>query len=387
MLKKLTRFLLLFTGFLLLASFLLYIFGYSYLFKAIGTVYFTGHTTAFIDDYPYFENHLIENADSVQPWEIADNYNKTEATKTLDSLNEKLGTAAFLIIKNDRIVFEKYYHDYGKLSRTNSFSMAKSIVTALMFKAIQDGYLRNIQQPVSDFFPQFDPRLSLGDLSSMSSGLNWNENYYNPFASTARSYFGENNREQILELQVTETPGKEFKYLSGNTELLGMVIEKATGMSLSEYLSKSFWKPMGMNDDALWQIDSRESNLEKAYCCIASNARNFAKFGRLFENYGDWNGAQLLDSSYVALASRPRFEKSPYYGYGFWLSNYRNKEIFYMRGVLGQYVIIIPEDHLIITRLGQKFIRKTGDDKHYKDFYMYIDEAYKMIEDAAQNQS
>ncbi|APU68036.1 Beta-lactamase [Christiangramia flava JLT2011] len=385
--KKLTRFLLLFTGFLLLASFLLYIFGYSYLFKAIGTVYFTGHTTAFIDDYPYFENHLIENADSVQPWEIADNYNKTEATKTLDSLNEKLGTAAFLIIKNDRIVFEKYYQDYGKLSRTNSFSMAKSIVTALMFKAIQDGYLRNIQQPVSDFFPQFDPRLSLGDLSSMSSGLNWNENYYNPFASTARSYFGENNREQILELQVTETPGKEFKYLSGNTELLGMVIEKATGMSLSEYLSKSFWKPMGMNDDALWQIDSRKSNLEKAYCCIASNARNFAKFGRLFENYGDWNGTQLLDSSYVALASRPRFEKSPYYGYGFWLSNYRNKEIFYMRGVLGQYVIIIPEDHLIITRLGQKFIRKTGDDKHYKDFYMYIDEAYKMIEDAAQNQS
>lgn len=376
-----------FTGFLLLASFLLYIFGYSYLFKAIGTVYFTGHTTAFIDDYPYFENHLIENADSVQPWKIADNYNKTEATKTLDSLNEKLGTAAFLIIKNDRIVFEKYYQDYGKLSRTNSFSMAKSIVTALMFKAIQDGYLRNIQQPVSDFFPQFDPRLSLGDLSSMSSGLNWNENYYNPFASTARSYFGENNREQILELQVTETPGKEFKYLSGNTELLGMVIEKATGMSLSEYLSKSFWKPMGMNDDALWQIDSRESNLEKAYCCIASNARNFAKFGRLFENYGDWNGTQLLDSSYVALASRPRFEKSPYYGYGFWLSNYRNKEIFYMRGVLGQYVIIIPEDHLIITRLGQKFIRKTGDDKHYKDFYMYIDEAYKMIEDAAQNQS
>lgn len=144
----------------------------------------------------------------------------------------------------------------------------------------------------------------------MSSGLNWNENYYNPFASTARSYFGENNREQILELQVTETPGKEFKYLSGNTELLGMVIEKATGMSLSEYLSKSFWKPMGMNDDALWQIDSRKSNLEKAYCCIASNARNFAKFGRLFENYGDWNGTQLLDSSYVALASRPRFEKA-----------------------------------------------------------------------------
>jgi len=381
--KKLLRLFLLFIGFLLFASFLLYVLGYGYIFKGISTTYFTGHKTAFIDDYPYFDNRVVQNSDKVQQWALAEAYNQTEATSTLDSLHNELETAAFLIIKNDSLWFEKYYNGYDDMSRTNSFSMAKSIVTTLMFKAIQDGYLENINQPVADFFPQFDKRLSIGNLSSMSSGLNWNENYYNPFASTARAYFDDDITAQVLELEVVEEPGKEFKYLSGNTELLGMVIEKATGKSLSDYLSKSFWKPLGMNDDALWQVDSKESGMEKAYCCISSNARNFAKLGKLFINNGEWNGKQLLDSAYIAKASNPAFEETSYYGYGFWLSDYKGKKIFYMRGILGQYVIIIPEDDLVIVRLGRKLIRSTNGDKHYKDFYMYIDEAYKMLNHAS----
>ncbi|MCM8569580.1 beta-lactamase family protein [Gramella jeungdoensis] len=381
--KKLVRYLLIFIGFLLFASLILYVLGFGYIFKAVSTTYLTGHKTAFIDDYPYFENHVIENSDSIQEWPLHREYNDVKATPTLDSLNQELETAAFLIIKNDSIWFEKYYNGYDKDSKTNSFSMAKSIVTALMFKAIQDGYLENINQPVADFFPQFDQRLTIGDLSSMSSGLNWNENYYNPFGSTARAYFTNDIREQILELEVIEAPGEEFNYLSGNTELLGMVIEKATGKSLSNYLSQSFWQPLGMNDDALWQLDSEKSEMEKAYCCISSNARNFGKFGKLFKNYGEWKGKQLLDSSFIALASEPRFKDSPYYGYGFWLSDYKDKEIFYMRGVLGQYVIMIPEDDLVIVRLGRKLIRKSKEDKHYKDFYMYIDEAYNMLDHAS----
>ncbi|QYA24943.1 serine hydrolase [Gramella sp. MT6] len=381
--KKLSKAILLFVAFLFLASLILYISGYEYLFKGITTTYLTGHKTAFIDDYTYFDNHVIQKPEKVQEWALSKEYNEATATSTLDSLNEELETAAFLIIKNDSIWFEKYYNGYNEKSRTNSFSMAKTIVSALMFKAIQDGYLENINQPVADFFPQFDDRLTIGDLSSMSSGLNWNENYYNPFASTARAYFDDDIREQILDLEVVSEPGKEFKYLSGNTELLGMVIEKATGKTLSKYLSESFWKPLGMNDDALWQIDSKESGMEKAYCCIASNARNFAKFGKLFINNGKWQGKQLLDSAYIAKATEPRFEATPYYGYGFWLSDHNKKDIFYMRGVLGQYVIVIPEDDLIIVRLGRKLIRSTNGDKHYKDFYMYIDETYKMLNHAS----
>ncbi|SDS40586.1 serine hydrolase [Gramella sp. MAR_2010_147] len=381
--KKLLKAILFFIGFLIFASLILYILGFGYIFKAVNTTYLTGHKTAFIDDHPYFDNHVIQNSENIQEWAFAEAYNQTEATSTLDSLHNELETAAFLIIKKDSIWFEKYYNGYNEKSKTNSFSMAKSLVTALMFKAIQDGHLENINQPVGDFFPQFDKELTIGDLASMSSGLNWNENYYNPFASTARAYFDENIREQILELEVIEKPGKEFKYLSGNTQLLGMVLEKATGKSLSNYLSESFWKPLGMNDDALWQLDSEASGMEKAYCCISSNARNFAKFGKLFINNGTWNGKQLLDSAYIAKASIPRFKTTPYYGYGFWLSDHLDKEIFYMRGVLGQYVIIVPEDDLVIVRLGRKLIRSTNGDKHYKDFYMYIDEAYKMLDDAS----
>ncbi|MFD0977171.1 serine hydrolase domain-containing protein [Salinimicrobium gaetbulicola] len=376
--KRLSRSLLGIIVFFLAVVVLLYIFNFEYILRALQVTYFNGYTTAYITDHSEFANREIE-AGEPQPWPQHSNYNKAETTPDLEKINEELGTVAFLIIKNDSIWYENYSEDFGKDSRTNSFSMAKSIVSALLGKAIRDGKIKSLDQPVADFFPQFDKRLTVGDLSSMSSGLNWDESYYNPFSMTARAYFGEDIREQILDLEVTEEPGKEFKYLSGNTELLAMVIEKATGITVSEYLSESFWKPLGMQQDALWQLDSEESGMEKAYCCIASNARDFARLGKLYKHFGTWNGNQLLDSSFVATSIQPRFEDSPHYGYGLWLENYRDKEIFYMRGILGQYVIVIPEDDLIIVRLGEEKYPKKEDQEHSDDFYVYIDEAYKML--------
>ncbi len=368
---------------LLLLVVLLFIFDYDYLLKGVRTIYLKGHTTAYIGDYTEFENRTIEAGENYQPWPLHSNYNEAALTPALEDLHDEIGTVAFLIIKNDSIWFEKYYDGYGENSLSNSFSMAKSITTALLGKAIQDGYINSLEQPVTDFFPQFKSSfnsvLTVGDLSSMSSGLNWNEDYYNPFSVTARVYFDENIREVVYDLEVTEKPGEEFEYLSGNTLLLGMVIEKATQKQLSEYLSESFWKPMGMKNDALWQLDSEESGLEKAYCCIASNAKDFARFGKLFNDYGRWNNKQILDSSFVAKAIVPRFEDSPEYGYGFWLSDYKDKEIFYMRGVQGQYVIVIPEDDLIIARLGHTLQKRKEGEKHSPDFYKYIDETYKML--------
>lgn len=358
---------------------LLYIFNYDYILRAIRITYFTGHTTAYIDDYTQFTNRRIEAGNKPQPWPRHVEYNNAEPTEVLEEQHEDLGTVAFLIIRNDSIWYEDYAEDYGPDSKTNSFSMAKSIVSALLGKAIRDGFIENIEQPVVDFYPQFDRRLEVGDLASMASGLSWEENYYSPFSMTARAYFDENIREQILSLEVTEEPGEEFEYLSGNTQLLAMVLEKATGKTLSGYLSESFWKPMGMENDALWQLDSEESGMEKAYCCIASNARDFARFGKLYKDKGNWKGKQLLDSSYVARSTRPRFQDSPQYGYGWWLENHLNKDIFYMRGILGQYVIVIPEDDLIITRLGHKVGDRADEEEHSEDFYVYVEEVYKMI--------
>jgi CubicO group peptidase (beta-lactamase class C family) len=135
---------------------------------------------------------------------------------------------------------------------------------------------------------------------------------------------------------------------------------------------------MGAENDALWQLDHPDG-IEKAFCCFASNARDFARFGKLFKHNGDWNGKKLLDSTAVQKMVTPRFPSSPQYGYGWWLNNYLGKKMYYMRGHLGQFVIVIPEDDIIIVRLGDIKGLQTKEDPHSNDFYVYVDEAYKMM--------
>lgn len=375
--KKIVLTLLIFLG---LAFLIGIIFDLGYLIQGVKATYLQGHITAHIDDYPAFENRIIEAAENTQPWPFHKAYNEVPATQKLLDLNNKYKTVAFLIIRNDSLWFEDYAQAYGTTSYTNSFSMAKTIVTALLGKAITEGHVESLEQPVADFFPEFDQGLKVGDLASMASGLNWDESYYSPFSMTARAYFGTNIRKQILDLEVADEPGQEFEYLSGNTQLLGMVIEKATGTTLSAYLSEHFWKPMGMETDGLWQLDSEQSGMEKAFCCIASNARDFARFGKLYKNAGIWNGEQLLDSSFVARSIKPRFEEAPQYGYGLWLTQLGGKEIFYLRGILGQYVAVIPQDDLIVVRLGHKLEKQTEEEEHPDDLYAYLEEVYRMLE-------
>lgn len=364
---------------------LLYIFDYDYILKGVRVVYMTGHTTAYIDDYTYFDNHTIEKGNNPIPWELHANYNKATPTERLNATHKEMGTVAFMIIKNDSIWYENYAEGYGTTSKTNSFSMAKSITTALLGKAIMDGHIKSLDQPIGDFLPKFSEgmaaKTTVGDLSSMSSGLDWTEHYTSPFSITARAYYDPELRDVMNGLNIIKEPGKKFEYLSGSTQLLGMVIEKATGKTLSNYLSESFWKPMGMEQDALWQVDSEESGMEKSYCCIASNARDFARFGVLFKNGGRFGEKQILPEDFTKLATQKRFKNDHMYGYGFWLSDHLGKDIFVMRGILGQYVISIPEDNVIIVRLGHQ--RGLPQGSFSEDFYIYVEEAYKMLENAS----
>ena len=360
---------------------LAYIFNVDYLLKAIRTIYLKGHQTAFLEDYKEFDNDTIYKSSVAQPWAIHKDYNKVKTTPELENLHKEIGSVAFVIIKNDSLWHESYYDGFDKNSKSNSFSMAKSIVSAALGKAIMEGKIKNLDQLVSDFFPEFkagkSATMTVGDLSSMASGLNWDESYYSPFSITTRAYFSDELDHVILGLKGVDEPGKKYKYLSGNTQLLAMVIEKATGEKLAKYVSENFWQPMGAENDALWQTD-KKGGIVKAFCCVASNARDFARFGKLYKQHGKWNGKQLLDSTFVAKSITPRFKESPEYGYAWWLSNYKGKKIFYMRGHLGQYVIVIPEDELILVRLGNR-VRKSKNSPHSEDFFMYIDEAYKML--------
>ena len=361
---------------------LLYILKVDYLLKAVRTIYLKGHATAFLQDYKEFDNRTVPKSHTPQPWAISKDYNSIKPTEELEKWHKKLGTVAFLIIKNDSLWNESYYDNYNKNSKSNSFSLAKSIVSASLGKAIMQGKIKSLDQKVSDFFPQFKEgkaaRLTVGDLSSMASGLNWDESYYSPFSITTRAYFDNDLNKVILGLKVVDDPGKAYKYLSGNTQLLAMIIEKATGKSLANYVAENFWEPMGAENEALWQTDHK-GGIVKAYCCFASNARDFARFGKLYKQHGKWNGVQLLDSTFIAKSTVPRFSASPEYGYGFWTCQYKYKKIFYMRGHLGQYVIVIPQDDLIIVRLGNQHQASTKGSPHRDDFFAYIDETYKML--------
>lgn len=379
--KFLKKFLLWFVIIITGIVILMYIFDVDYLIKAVRVVYLHGKTTAYLDDYTHFDNRVVKK-ETGQPWAIHKDYNKAKGTARLEETNKELGTVAYLIIKNDSIWYESYYDGYGKDSKSNSFSMAKSIVSAAMFTAIQEGKIKGLDQKVSDYFPEYKTglaaNLTVGDLSSMATGLDWGEQYSSAFSVTTRAYFGDNLKKTVLDVPVIEEPGKRFEYVSGATELLAMVLEKATGEHLSDYVSKKFWQPMGAENDALWQLDEPDG-IEKAYCCFASNARDFARFGKLFKHDGNWNGKQLIDTANVQRMVTPRFPESPQYGYGWWLKDYLGKKMYYMRGHLGQFCIVIPQDDIIIVRLGHIKGLQTKEDPHSNDFYVYVDEAYKMM--------
>ena len=359
---------------------LLYAFNIEYLIKGVRTIYLTGNNTAFISDYEYFDNREIANSNP-EPWPIHKNFNQFIETEELKVLNEQRETKSFLVIKNDSIVFEKYYDGYDENSLSNSFSVAKSIVVSLMGKAIMEGKIKGLDQPVSDYFDEYKEglasELTVGDLASMSSGMKWNEKYYSVINITSESYFTDDLRSVILRQKIIDKPGQSFRYSSGDTQLLAMVIEKATGTTLSDYLSEKFWKPMGAENNALWQLDSDNYGMEKAYCCIASTARDFARFGKLYINNGKWGNEIILDSSFVELATKPVFNSSPYYGYGWWLYNFEGKRVFTMNGHRGQFVISFPEENIIIVRQGS-FNEKGRVSNNSGDLYKYISEGYKL---------
>jgi len=375
--KKILSWILIILGSIIL---LIYAFNLDYLLKGVRTIYLTGNNTAFISDYKYFENREIKNS-IPQPWLIHKNYNSVEESEKLKKLNEERKTKSFLVIKNDSIVFEKYYDGHKQTSLSNSFSMAKSIVTSLMGKAIMEGKIKGLDQPLSDYFEEYKEgiasELTVGDLASMSSGMKWAEKYYSVINITSESYFTNDLRSVILGQEIIKKPGQNFRYSSGDTQLLGMVIEKATGTTLTNYLSEEFWKPMGAENSALWQIDSEDSGMEKAYCCIAATARDFARFGKLYINKGKWNDKIILDSSFIELSVNPVFDDSKYYGYGWWLYNYEGKRVFTMNGHRGQFVISFPDENIIIVRQGD-YNNKGNVNEGAGDLFQYISEGYKI---------
>lgn len=358
--------------------------GRTYIYKALNNTYLKGRSGPSIDEYHIFSNRKIETG-KPQPWPIASDVKSKTLPAESDKYFKQYQTAAFLVIRNDSIRFEKYWENYNEKSVTNSFSMAKTWVSVLTGIAISDGKIKSVDQPVSDFLPEFKTpersKIKILHLLTMSSGINFDESYVSPFAYPAEAYYGEDLQQVTYKYEVASEPGKEFIYLSGNTALLGFVLEKATGKKISDYASEKLWKPMGAEQPAFWSLD-KENGVEKAYCCFNSNARDFARFGQLYLDSGRWKGHQLVPEEYVLASIQPavlkyRGKKNDIYGYKWWLTNFKGRKVFYARGILGQYVIVIPAEKMVIVRLGKKREKNLGAD-HPADIYRFMETAFEL---------
>lgn len=356
--------------------------GKTYFYKAVR------YNFAGVDDYQLFENRVLHKSTQPQPWLVSRKLNKKPLSDKLQKKLDSLKTFAFLVIKNDSVVYESYSDGYSASSFSNSFSMAKTVVSILIGAAIKDGKIKNIDQAVGDFLPDFNSegkeKIKIKHLLTMSSGLNWDESYASPFSMTTEAYYGSDLPKLMSSLKAIEEPGKKFNYLSGNTQLMALVLEKATGKHLAEYAEEKLWQPMGAENDALWSLDHKDGT-EKAYCCLNSNARDFARFGKLYLQNGKWNGTPLIDSNYVAESLQPADIINPtdgkpvdFYGLQWWLMpNVSNTKAFYARGILGQFVIVVPEYDIIIVRLGNMKGPKIGEQQ--SEVYTYIEEVIKLF--------
>lgn len=361
----------------------LYISGYGYLIELGAKVVELGRTSAGLEDYVYFNSREITKSDDPQAWALHTDYNSVPATNKLQKLHQNHKTVAFLVIKNDSIWHEQYFEGFGKDSKTNSFSMVKTIVSASLAKAIEEGAVKSFDQPIKDFLPwlkgEYADVVTVGNLATMSSGLKWKEDYDNLLTITPRTYISRDIVNVMKTLPIEAAPGERFVYQSGSTQLLSLVLTAATGETISDLVRRYFWNPLGAHADANWRLDSAEYGIEKSYCCFNSNARDFARFATLFKNDGIWNGKQLISASYVKNSITPQFEDGQDYGYGWWLGSHMGKRFYSMRGHNGQYVIVFPEEDVIVVRLGHEQLPDLPGVRHSADYLGYMEEAFAML--------
>ena len=335
--------------------------GRFYMYKGIAHTYLIGKVGPTIYDLNVSPYSTIHSAEVPLKSIKNERFNQFKLPPKYSALIEELETKAFLVLKNDTLIYEKYWGDHTEETVSNSFSVVKTLVAILVGVAIEDGDIKSIDDPVSLYLPEFMDKddLTIRHLLEMASGLDWEESAKNPFSDNAESYYGSDLRRLVLGQSVESTPGKAFKYQSGNSQLLGYILEAATGSDLSEYAEAKVWRKIGAEHDAYWSLD-KELGDEKAFCCMYATARDYAKLGKLLLNKGRLNNEQIIPSWYFSKMVTPQplttKEGIPNYRYGLHTWTYLDPagKVNYCRGVNGQYIITIPSENLVIIRIGSK---------------------------------
>ena len=311
-------------------------------------------------------------------------------SKYLDSMLPNTNTNAFLVIKNDSIIYERYAEKLNANTLHPSFSVAKSYIGALVGIAIDKGIITSAEDLVIKYLPELEKndtrfgKLTIQHVLDMRSSLDFDEDRETPFAGIAKLYYGSSLKNQIAKLKMKREPGLAFEYQSINTQLLAAILEHASGEKVPVLLSKYLWNPLGAESDAIWSLDDQKT--VKAFCCLNATAADFAKLGRLYLKKGNWKGKQLVSTQWVnattnadvlaklgyknqwwANSSTSYFKDSVSavqalqkfklvapvkkmsngtYAVKFKSNDYRAE------GILGQIVYVNPDNNVIIVRMG-----------------------------------
>jgi CubicO group peptidase (beta-lactamase class C family) len=290
------------------------------------------------------------------------------------------GTQAFIVVQHDRLLAEGYFGGFGRDSIATSFSVAKSYLSALIGIAIEEGAIGGLDDSITTYLPELLERdarfadITIRDLLDMTSGIGYEETGFIGGDDSLTYYFEDLRELALHRTRIDEPPGERWHYNNYNPLLLGIILERATGMPVAEYLEQRLWTRIGAEFPASWSLD-REGGLEKLESGINARPIDFAKLGRLYLHGGDWDGHQVVPAEWVAdsmtgMRTEPGFwppefsspDGSLSHALYWWRMTRPNGEVISIaHGNLGQFVVVAPAQDLVIVRTGAEYGASASD--------------------------
>jgi len=320
--------------------------------------------TSSIEDYKIFPARKLTASESpflfvegVENARVPATITVKDSVQPLDMFLLDNDTTAFLLIKDDVILMENYYKDYGKASPTLAFSMSKSFLSILIGMAIEDGLIASTDLPVTEYVPELAAagfsKVTINHLLQMTSGMDYVEVEGSDTSLHTRFYYTNRLEYECLRLDLEIEPGQDFSYKSGDNALLGLILSRAIApQTITGFVQERLWEPLGMEFAGAWNLDHADG-LEKTWCCLSATARDFAKLGRLMLQEGNWEGVQLISEDWVRKSTLIDTSKGSVwnYQYQWWLATEDGGDFMAM-GHLGQFVYVNPAENMVIVRLG-----------------------------------
>jgi CubicO group peptidase (beta-lactamase class C family) len=358
----------------------------AHVIRGVYCTYLRGETKPDIDDMHLFDLREIP-AGIRSELPLLGNADSGLSAEELTWIEES-ATTAFIVLRNDTVIFKRYFNDGGENVYSNSFSVAKSVVSLVIGGLLDEGKISNLDVRVGEFIPEYasDSLLTLRHLLQMTSGIPFGESYNSPFGYMARAYYCDDLRAETMRYSRESFPGERWVYEGGNTALIGEIAARAGGANLSELCSKMLWSKIGTDRAAYWNID-RPNGVEKAFTGIYATAEDFARIGQLMLHRGVMNGDTVVSPEYMDLCMQPleakdeAGEAADCYGLHFWIGEYEGEKFMCCKGMRGQYIVALPESKLVMVRLGHEQ-SKEKIRHHRPDMLRYISCAKKLAQAA-----